>query len=141
MPIPTTTSELHGPVQGDSPDNSYVWIPSIKTVIAGDIVYRGVHAWTAETNAERRKAWINTLDQIAALAPTTVITGHKDPKAKDDAASLAATREYLEAFDAALSSSKTAAEVQRKVKAKYPDLQLDVILQLGATAQFPAAKK
>jgi glyoxylase-like metal-dependent hydrolase (beta-lactamase superfamily II) len=135
------TIELHGPVQGDSADNSYVWIPSTKTVIAGDIVYRGVHPWTAETDPAGRKAWIKTLDEISALNPTTVIAGHKDPKEKDDAAGLKATKDYLEAFDAAVASSKTAAEVEQKVKAKYGSLQLDVILQIGAGAQFPAAKK
>ncbi|MBL0219415.1 MAG: hypothetical protein IPQ07_36790 [Myxococcales bacterium] len=133
------TIELHGPVQGDAPENSYVWIPSIKTVIAGDIVYRGVHPWTAETNAEKRKAWIKTIDEISALGPTTVIAGHKDPKEKDDVGGLKATKDYLEAFEAAVASSKTSAEVQQKVKAKYGSLQLDVILQLGADAQFPAA--
>ncbi len=135
------TIEVHGPIQGDEEGNTYLWIPSTKTVIAGDIVYRGVHVWTAETNAEKRKAWIKTLDEIAALGPTTVIAGHKDPKEKDDAASLKATKDYLEAFDAAVASSKTSAEVQQKVKAKYPALQLDVILSIGADAQFPAAKK
>ncbi len=133
------TIELHGATQGDSPENSYVWIPSTKTVIAGDIVYRGVHPWTAETNAEKRKAWIKTIDEIAALGPTTVIAGHKDPKEKDDVAGLKATKDYLEAFETAVSSSKSSAEVQQKMKAKYPALQLDIILQLGADAQFVAA--
>ncbi|NVB77151.1 MAG: MBL fold metallo-hydrolase [Kofleriaceae bacterium] len=133
------TLEIHPNVQGDSPDNSYVWIPSIKTVIAGDIVYRGVHPWTAETNGETRKAWMKTLDELSALGPETVIAGHKDPKAKDDVASIKATRDYLETFDAAVASSKSATEVQDKMKKKYGDLQLDVILQIGAGAQFPAA--
>ncbi|MBC7973752.1 MAG: MBL fold metallo-hydrolase [Myxococcales bacterium] len=132
------TLELHGGVQGDSADNSYVWIPSIKTVVAGDIIYRGVHAWTAETNAAQRAAWRKTLDQLTALRPVTVIAGHKDPKLKDDAASIEATRSYLEVFDAAVASSKTTAEVQSKVKAKYPDAQLDIILQIGADAAFAA---
>lgn len=133
------TLEIHANVQGDSPDNSYVWIPSIKTVVAGDIAYRGVHVWTAETNAESRKAWIKTIDEITALKPDSVIAGHKDPKFKDDVASLKQTRDYLTDFDAAVASSKTAAEVGDKVKKKYGDLQLDVILQIGAGAQFPAA--
>lgn len=134
------TLEIHGPVQGDSPDNSYVWIPSIKTVIAGDIVYRGVHPWTAEADAAKRKAWIKTIDELAALGPTTVIAGHKDPKAANDVASLKATRDYLEAFDAAVASAKTSADVQTKMKAKFPGLQLDIILQLGADAAMAAAK-
>lgn len=132
------TLEIRGGVQGDDEGNSYVWIPSIKTVIAGDIVYRGVHAWTRETNAAQRTAWRKTLDALAALKPVTVIAGHKDPKYKDDASGLEATRSYLDAFDAAVASSKTSADAQRKVKAKYPDAQLDIILQLGADAAYPA---
>lgn len=132
------TLEIHAPIQGDSSDNAYVWIPSIKTVIAGDIVYAGVHPWTRDSNAEQRKAWIKTLDEVAALGATTVIAGHKDPKLKDDPSAVKATRDYLEAFDAAVASSKSAAEVQQKLKAKYGAYQLDVILQIGAEAAFAA---
>jgi glyoxylase-like metal-dependent hydrolase (beta-lactamase superfamily II) len=137
------TLEIRGPAQGDSVDNSYVWIPSIKTVIAGDVVYANVHVWTRDTSAAQRKAWIKTLDEIAALGATTVIAGHKDPKVKDDPSAVKATRDYLEAFDAAVASSKTAAEVQQKIKAKYGAYQLDIILQLAAEAVYPppAAKK
>jgi glyoxylase-like metal-dependent hydrolase (beta-lactamase superfamily II) len=133
------TIELRGPVQGDDGFNTYVWIPSTKTVIAGEIVYNGVHVWTAETNAEQRKAWIKTLDDIAALGPTTVVPGHQDPKAKNDLSAIKATKDYLVAFDAAVASSKTAEEVEQKMKAKYKDLQLDVILKFGAAAQFAPA--
>lgn len=128
------TLEVHGGVTGDDVDNSYVYIPSIKTVVAGDIVFRGVHPWTANTKPEQRKAWIKTLDEIAALHPTTVIAGHKDPKLDNSPAGIKQTRDYLEAFDAAVASSKSSAEIQQKIKAKFPDLQLDVILQLGADA-------
>ncbi len=130
------TLEIHGGVMGDAPDNSYVWIPSIKTVIAGDIVYRGVHPWTADSTPTSRRQWIKTLDELTALGPKTVVAGHKDPKLEDDVTGIKQTRDYLEGFDAAVTSSKTSAELQQKVKAKYGDLQLDVILQLGADAAF-----
>ncbi|HEV7559607.1 MAG TPA: MBL fold metallo-hydrolase [Kofleriaceae bacterium] len=130
------TLEIHGGLQGDGVDNSYVWIPSIKTVIAGDIVYRGVHPWTAETTAASRKAWEKTIDEVSALKPVRVVAGHKDPKLDDSPAGLQQTRDYLEAFDAAVAASKTPEEVQQKIKAKYPELQLDMILQIGAGAQF-----
>ena len=133
------TLEIHGGVQGDAPNNSYVWIPSIKTAIVGDIVYTGVHPWTAETNAEARKAWLKTLDEVAALGPTTVVAGHKEPARKDDAAGIDETRGYLKAFDEVLAASKSADEVETKMKAKYPKLALEVILHFGAAAQFPAA--
>jgi hypothetical protein len=58
------------------------------------------------------------------------------PAKPDDAAGIADTRAYLDTFDAAIASSKTSAEAQAKVKAAYPTAQLDVILQLGADAQY-----
>src|ERR1043165_8349458 len=116
---------------GDAADETYVWIPSIKTVVAGDIVFRGVHPWTAEGKSDARKAWIKTLDEISALDPEVVIGGHKDPKLDDKPAGIQQTRDYLEAFEAAVASSKTPAELQDKMKKKYADLQLDVILQIG----------
>jgi glyoxylase-like metal-dependent hydrolase (beta-lactamase superfamily II) len=132
------TLEIHGGVQGDSPNNSYVWIPSAKTVITGDIVYHGVHPWTAETNAAARAAWLKTLDDLSALGATTIVPGHKDPKLKDDATGIDQTRAYLRAFDEALATSKTPDELEAKMKAKYPDVQLAVIVHFGAAAQFPA---
>lgn len=125
--------------QGDSPDNTYVWIPSVKTVIGGDIVFAGVHVWTRETNAAQRQAWVKSLDEIAALNPTMVVPGHQDPKAKQDLSAVKATKDYLLAFDEAVKASKTPAEVETKMKAKYGSLQLDLILKLGAETQFPAA--
>jgi glyoxylase-like metal-dependent hydrolase (beta-lactamase superfamily II) len=131
------TLEIHGPVQGDDAENSYVWIPSIKTVVTGDIVYQGVYPWTAETNAESRQRWLKTLDELAALGATTVIAGHKDPKLKDDATGIDLTRAYLKIFETSAAASKTADELEAKVKAQYPHLALDMVLHIGAQAQFP----
>jgi glyoxylase-like metal-dependent hydrolase (beta-lactamase superfamily II) len=132
------TLEIHGPVQGDATTDSYVWIPSIKAVIAGDIVYQGVFPWTAETNAGARKAWLKTLDDLTALGPAIVVAGHKDPKLKDDMTGINATRAYLVDFDEAAASSKSAEDLEAKMKAKYPKLALDIVLHIGAGAQFPA---
>jgi glyoxylase-like metal-dependent hydrolase (beta-lactamase superfamily II) len=132
------TLEIHGPVQGDASTNSYVWIPSTKTLIAGDIVYQGVFPWTAETNAASRAAWIKTLDELTALGATTVVAGHKETGLKDDASGITATKAYLKDFDEAAAASKSATELQAKVKAKYPKLAMDIVLQIAANAQFPA---
>jgi glyoxylase-like metal-dependent hydrolase (beta-lactamase superfamily II) len=128
--------EIHGPVQGDGKHNSYLWIPSIKTVIAGDIVFDGVHVWTADTTPAERKAWLSTLDQIAALSAAKAVPGHQAPERQQDPSNVKATRDYLIAFDTALAASKTPEEVQQKVKAQYPDLALDVILKIGSEAAF-----
>ena len=131
------TLEIHGPVQGDAATNSYVWIPSIKAVITGDIVYQGVFPWTAEINAESRKAWIKTLDELTALGPSIVVAGHKDPKLKDDMTGITATRVYLTEFEAAVAASKNAEELEAKMKARYPKLELPIVLHIAAAAQFP----
>jgi glyoxylase-like metal-dependent hydrolase (beta-lactamase superfamily II) len=133
------TLEIHGPVQGDASSNSYVWIPSIKAAIVGDIVYQGVFPWTAETTPESRKAWLKTLDELTALNPEIVVAGHKEPSLKDDTSGLGATRAYLVDFDAAAASAKSAEELEAKMKARYPRLALDIVLHIGAGAAFPTA--
>jgi glyoxylase-like metal-dependent hydrolase (beta-lactamase superfamily II) len=133
--------EIVGAKQGDDAQNSYVWIPSLSTVIAGDIVYDAVFPWTAETTPEQRKTWQSTLDEITALGAKTVVPGHQKPEQKQEPANLTFTRDYLTAYDEALASSKTAPELQSKVKAKYPDAALDVILKLGSEASLKPAGK
>jgi glyoxylase-like metal-dependent hydrolase (beta-lactamase superfamily II) len=123
-------------VQGDDAYNSYLWIPSIKTVITGDIVYNGVYPWTLETTAGQRKNWIASIDKIAALNPAIIIGGHKNPVLKDDISGLVFTKKYLAFYDSVLSSSKSSEEFQSKIKAKFPGLMLDIILKLAADAAF-----
>lgn len=130
------TLQIVGGVQGDAPNSSYVWIPLLKAAIVGDIAFSGIYPWTAETTPEKRKEWIKTLDQIDARKPEIVVAGHKQQGLKDDAASITFTRAYLLYFDQALAESKSAEELSKKVKAKYPNLGLDVILKIGSEAAF-----
>jgi glyoxylase-like metal-dependent hydrolase (beta-lactamase superfamily II) len=132
--------EIVGGQQGDSADNSYVWIPSSRTVITGDIVYDDVYPWTAETSPEARKTWSETLDKILALKPEKVVPGHQKPEKKLDPQNVTFTKNYLVAYDEALGASKTATELQSKIKAKYPDAALDVVLKIGAEASFNKAR-
>jgi glyoxylase-like metal-dependent hydrolase (beta-lactamase superfamily II) len=135
--------EIVGELQGDSDDNSYVWIPSIGTVVTGDLVYDDVFPWTAETTPEERKAWIGSLDKLAGLNATKVVPGHQKPEKTLQPGSIQFTKDYLVAYDEALAGSKNAAELQTKMKAKYPDAALDIVLKLGAESSFkkPAKKK
>jgi glyoxylase-like metal-dependent hydrolase (beta-lactamase superfamily II) len=126
--------EIVGPVQGDDAVNSFVWIPSLKAVVAGDIVYSGVYVWTAETDTAGRRRWAATLDRIAALRPTMVVPGHQQQALGTTPASVVFTKQYLAAFDQALASASTPEDLQAKVKARYPSLALDVILKIGAEA-------
>jgi glyoxylase-like metal-dependent hydrolase (beta-lactamase superfamily II) len=126
--------EIIGPVQGDDAVNSFVWIPSLKAVVAGDIVYSGVYVWTAETDTAARRHWAATLDRIAARHPTVVVPGHQQPALGTTRASLAFTKEFLAAFDQALAKATTPEDLQAKTKARYPNLALDIILKIGSEA-------
>jgi glyoxylase-like metal-dependent hydrolase (beta-lactamase superfamily II) len=147
-PLATPTLELEGEkleivgdAQGDDSTNSYIWIPSLKTLVSGDIVYDGVYPWTAETTPETRKAWLGTLDKLLALNPAMVVPGHQKPDRKQDLSGIAFTKSYLKAFDEALAASKNAGELEDKMKTQYPDAALDVIVKLGAEAAFKKPKK
>jgi glyoxylase-like metal-dependent hydrolase (beta-lactamase superfamily II) len=127
---------------GESSSGVMVHIPSIKTVVAGDVVYNGVHPWLAEADADRRQTWLKNLEKIKALSPTTVIAGHKSPDAKGDTiAAVEFTIQYVKDFDKAVGESKSADDLKRKIlgNTKYKDLKLSPILDFAADAMFPPA--
>lgn len=147
-PLAGTTLELEGEkldvvggVQGDDSQNSYVWIPSLKAAVVGDVAYYDVFPWTAETNAEARKAWLGSIDRVSALSPAIVVPGHQTAEKKPEPATLTFTKDYLVAYDEALVASKKPADLQAKMKAKYPTAQLDIILKIGSEAAFKAPAK
>ena len=135
------TLEIVGELQGDARDNSYVWIPSLKAVVSGDIVFNGLYPWTLETTPAERKEWISSLDKIEALGPLVVVGGHKNPVSKDDLSGVWFTKTYLTYYDEALVSSGTAEEFRSKIKDRFPDLGLEVILQMASDAAFAKDQK
>jgi glyoxylase-like metal-dependent hydrolase (beta-lactamase superfamily II) len=127
------TLEIVGGLTGDSPkNNSYVWIPSLKAVVAGDIVFSGAHFVVPKEHAE----WIQTLDQIAALHPTIVVPGHQIAGAPTDASTIEFMKQYMQYFDQAAASSKSAEELRTKVKSQYPNLGLETLLDSGSRGRF-----
>ena len=59
---------ITGGVQGaDGPGNSFVYVPSLKAVITGDIVFDRVYFGVPRDAA--RQNWLKTVEQIAALKP------------------------------------------------------------------------
>jgi glyoxylase-like metal-dependent hydrolase (beta-lactamase superfamily II) len=131
--------EIVGDAQGDEAANSYVWIPSLRTVVTGDIVYDRVYPWTAETTPADRKSWAATLDKLSALHADKVVPGHQKSDGTQSPSSITFTKDYLSAYDEALAASKNATELETKLKAKYPDTALPVIAKIGAEASFKGA--
>jgi glyoxylase-like metal-dependent hydrolase (beta-lactamase superfamily II) len=130
--------EILGGLTGDSPkNNSYVWIPSLKAVVAGDIVFSGTHFVVPKMHDE----WLQTLDQIAALHPAIVVAGHQIAGAPTDASTIEFMKQYMQYFDESAASSKSADELREKVKSRYPNLGLETLLNSSSQAAFPASAK
>ncbi|WP_116215225.1 MBL fold metallo-hydrolase [Streptomyces olivoreticuli] len=79
----------------DTDDTTFLHVPSIGLVVAGDIVYNGVHPYILEGGDGGLAAWLEAIDRIAALQPRAVVAGHKNKDRADDPAILEETRQYL----------------------------------------------
>ncbi len=126
-----------GPVQGaDGPGNSFVWIPRLRAVVTGDIVFD--HAYFGVPRDAARQNWEKTIDQIAELQPAVVIPGHQGPGATDDMSAIAFMKQYISDWDKNFAASKSADEMKRRVLAEYPKLGMEFTLNDRVAAYFPA---
>lgn len=130
---------ITGGVQGDGPGNSFVYIPSLRAVVAGDTVFDRVYFGVPKDKA--REDWMKTLDQISALKPSIVIPGHQGPGAKHDLSAIAFMKKYIADWDANVARSKNAAEMKANVLKQYPGLGMEFTLNDRVAAFFPAANK
>jgi glyoxylase-like metal-dependent hydrolase (beta-lactamase superfamily II) len=118
-----------------TPSNSILWIPSQRTVLAGDIIFNNVHAWLGSSDSASRVAWRASLRRIASLNPTVVIAGHKkDIRAADTPDQVERMLRYLDDFEALVKTSTTAAEVRSGMIAKYPDHAQRGLIGSGASS-------
>jgi glyoxylase-like metal-dependent hydrolase (beta-lactamase superfamily II) len=114
--------EIVPDLQGDvyTTTNSFVWIPSLRAVIAGDIVFNQVHAWLGSSDSTTRARWRESLSRIADLHPAIVVAGHTKPGASDGPAVLDTMRAYLDEFDAALAVPTDAKKLVGRMSATFP---------------------
>ncbi len=115
-----------------------VHIPDLRAVVSGDIAYNNIHMWLVKSTPDSRQVWLASLDAVAALKPSTIITGHKDPDAPDDNATrvLDQSRRYIEDFDQAVAKSGAPREVIDAMLTKYPDYGNRYTLYAAAFSQF-----
>jgi len=117
--------------------NSFIWVPSLDAVIAGDVVFSGVHPWLANSNAESRSAWHHSLQLISALHPRIVVAGHKgNPGLPDSPEAIAFMHDYLNDFESARRAATNAAELVAAMSRKYPGLMQTKFLTYAARAAF-----
>jgi glyoxylase-like metal-dependent hydrolase (beta-lactamase superfamily II) len=79
----------------DTDDSTVLHVPSAGLVVAGDVVYNGVHQYLSESADGGIDAWLSALDIVAALQPTSVVSGHKNRANADSPDTIDQTRQYL----------------------------------------------
>jgi len=122
----------------DTNDSTFVHVPNLSLVVAGDVCYNELHQWLVETTDEpARNAWVAALEKIAALKPASVIASHKRPGAVDGINNVYSTIGYIRAFGELKAQSKDAADLYHKMIARYPQRINPIILWLGCQANFP----
>jgi len=122
-------------VQGDTDANTMLWLPSQRTLIAGDVLFNDMHVYTAETDMTARKRWLDSLQKIRDLKPAVVIPGHSKVGASLDATSAVDfTERYLLIFEDELKRAQTPDDLVKAMKEQFPSADLLLALERGANA-------
>jgi glyoxylase-like metal-dependent hydrolase (beta-lactamase superfamily II) len=126
--LETTSIELEGSEirvidigQGDTEHSTIVHVPSIRAVVGGDVVYNEVHMMTAETDARSRQEWIDNLNQLAALDPQIVVSGHHRVGAPNDPKSIGESQQYLRDFSRVVETEETVEDIVKAMLELHPD--------------------
>jgi glyoxylase-like metal-dependent hydrolase (beta-lactamase superfamily II) len=122
-------------VQGDTDENTMLWIPGPRILIAGDVVVNDMHVYTAETDSKARGKWLNSINKIRELKPSVVIPGHSKVGAPLNATSAVDfTENYLLVFEEELKKAKDPDSLINAMKERFPSADFLLALERGAKA-------
>src|SRR5712671_5162596 len=135
IPFESSHIEVLKHIQGDTNENTMLWIPGQRIVVGGDVVFNNMHVYTAETDSQARRKWLDSLNTIRELKPSVVIPGHSKAGAPLDASTAVDfTKTYLLAFDEELSRAKHPDGLVRAMKRRFPSADLFLAIERGAAA-------
>jgi glyoxylase-like metal-dependent hydrolase (beta-lactamase superfamily II) len=125
-----------GPMQGDHVHATALWVPSIRTLVAGDLVFDQMYLWMGEHGPADIAAWGRSLDALAALKPEVVVPGHSKPGLANDVSGLVFSQRYIALWPGFVASSKDSAELRAQVQQAFPEA-IDILgdFLLGTSAR------
>jgi glyoxylase-like metal-dependent hydrolase (beta-lactamase superfamily II) len=124
----------------DTDATTMLHVPEMGLLVAGDVVYNGVHLYLTESGGVTGiDEWLAALDTAEALNPATVIAGHKDPRAFDNPSQIQATRRYLTDARGLLESSESAGVFYEAMLRLHPNRLNPGALWGAAITLFPTA--
>jgi glyoxylase-like metal-dependent hydrolase (beta-lactamase superfamily II) len=122
-------------IQGDTDENTMLWIPGQRILIAGDVLFNNMHVYTAETDSKARGKWLNSLQEIRELKPSVVIPGHSKVGAPLDASTATDfTEHYLLVFEEEFKKAKDPDGLINAMKERFPSADLLLAIERGAKA-------
>ena len=157
MPLNEPRLELEGEEillsddwEGDSINNSVVWIPSIKVACATDIAFHDCHLWPIESNVARRVKWRDAIRKLGDFDARIVIPGHCDDEkirimeeVQEDASRAYTdcidwSLKYLDRYEDVYNTAKTGVELVEGMTRFYPDVKAeDFAMHWQARLLFP----
>jgi glyoxylase-like metal-dependent hydrolase (beta-lactamase superfamily II) len=122
----------------DTDDNSVLHVPDLGLVVAGDVIYNGVHMYLAQSVAVGGFGpWRDAIDKVEALEPRHIVAGHQNKQLDDDAKrTIEQTRQYLDDAEELLRTEDTALGYFNAKIERYPDWLGRLILWVTARALY-----
>ncbi|HEU6453951.1 MAG TPA: MBL fold metallo-hydrolase [Roseateles sp.] len=116
-----------------TPERTFVWIPSLKAVVGGAVLFSGTHVWVADTPTSAALThWQDTLQRLTALRPEHVVPGHCLGEMPTGLGAVTFTATYLGTFQKAAAGADDAAKTIAAMESAYPGLAHPDWLALGA---------
>jgi glyoxylase-like metal-dependent hydrolase (beta-lactamase superfamily II) len=122
----------------DSDDTTVLHVPDLDLVVAGDVIYNGVHMYLAQSVLVGGFGpWRAAIDKVAALRPRHVVAGHQNKQLDDDAErTIAETRRYLDDAEELLRTRTTAVDFFDAELERYPNHLGRTVLWVGASVVY-----
>ncbi|KAE8371241.1 beta-lactamase-like protein [Aspergillus bertholletiae] len=121
----------------DTHDSTALYVPDIRLVVAGDIVYGDVHQFFGEADTtSKRREWLRALDTLESLQPQTVVAGHKRAGTVDGVFNIENTRQYILAFEEVTETASSPEEIYRRMQELFPSRINPHAILAGAKAAF-----
>lgn len=105
----------------DTDATTMLHAPDMGLLVAGDVVYNGVHLYLTESGGVAGiDEWLEALDTAESLRAATVIAGHKDPHAFNNPSQIQATRRYLTDARRLLGSATSSEQFYQEMLCRHP---------------------
>jgi glyoxylase-like metal-dependent hydrolase (beta-lactamase superfamily II) len=122
----------------DSSDTTVLHVPDLDLVVAGDVIYNGVHMYLAQCAIVGSfQPWHDAIDKVEALGPRHIVAGHQNKRLDDDAdRTIAETRHYLDDAEELLRTNDTAVDFFNAKIERYPDHLGRTVLWIGTSILY-----